>query len=91
MKASLLSRYLARPLAVISKTQGPIRPFSASTIKHSDIRENLVDPLPNDRRLKMILKTAERAFKRPEDANLISKLGDLTSFYSLIRIREKMK
>lgn len=39
----------------------------------------------------MILKTADRAFKRPEDANLISKLGDLTSFYSLIQIREKMK
>lgn len=58
---------------------------------HEDIKNNLQDPIPNKSRLSMIFNTAKQAYETPENAQLVSELGDLSSFFALIRIREKMR
>lgn len=58
---------------------------------HADIVRNMdlenTSGLP---RRKLIVESAVNAFKDPDNGQHLSHLGDLTSYYSLIRIRDRM-
>lgn len=70
---------------------------SARTLKrnftkiHTDILKNMdLQNTSGSSRRKLILESAINAFREPENGQHLSHLGDLTSYYALLRIRDKM-
>ena len=58
---------------------------------HRDILSNIhTEPMDSSKRKGMILEKAIKSFSEPSNANNISELGDLTSYYAMCRARDKM-
>lgn len=58
---------------------------------HADILRNMdLQNTAGSTRRKLILESSINAFKEPENGQHLSHLGDLTSYYALLRIRDKM-
>eukprot|EP01016_Furgasonia_blochmanni_P050497 TRINITY_DN7813_c0_g1_i3.p1 TRINITY_DN7813_c0_g1~~TRINITY_DN7813_c0_g1_i3.p1 ORF type:complete len:258 (-),score=27.44 TRINITY_DN7813_c0_g1_i3:158-931(-) len=81
-------RQVCRRSAVLSRGFGTIPPDVAR--RNQDIVQNF-EPINEMQRWQLIVQSALGAFRDPERADLVSSLGDLTSFSVLLDLKEKME